>query len=101
LNGYQHTAKDIVSYASMLGIGTQWLWEELIQPHSFELLFERVEARQQHDQIWQQRWPLVSLEQAIADLNTRLQKIRPQQFAESEVLFYPPLKPVEPGDFCV
>jgi Glycosyl transferase family 2 len=100
LNGYQHTAKDVVSYASTLGVGAQWLWLELTQPQSFELLFERVEMRQQHDALWQQRWPLVSLEQAIADLNARLHKIRPRQLAESEVLCYPSFNSVDYGDFC-
>lgn len=78
LNGYQHTEKDIALSASTLGIDTQWLWAELTQPQSFELLFERIEARQQQDGLWQQRWPLVNLEQAIADLSIRVQKFRPQ-----------------------
>lgn len=100
LNGYQHSAKDVVSYASTLGVGAQWLWLELTQPQSFELLFERVEACQQHHAQWQQRWPLVSLEQAISDLNARLQKLRPRQLAKSEVPCCPSFKPVEHGDFC-
>jgi len=79
LNGYQHTAKDVATYANTLGVCGQWLWEELTQPQSFDLMFEGVEARQQQDGIWQQRWPLVHLEQAIADLSTRLQTLRSQQ----------------------
>lgn len=101
LNGYQHTTKDIISYANQLGVGTQWLWAELTQPQSFELLFERVEARQQQDSQWQQRWPLVSLEEAIMDLSARLQKLRPQRLAESEYLGHLSLQHVEHGDFCV
>jgi Glycosyltransferase like family 2 len=93
LNGYQHTAKDVGAYANTLGICAQWLWEELTQPHSFELLFERVEARQQQDGIWQRRWPLVNLEEAIADLNLRLQKLRPQQQLSESKFLHPALLP--------
>ncbi len=79
LSGYQHTAKDAHFYASTLGICSQWLWAELTQPQSFDLLFERVEVCQQQAGVWQQRWPLVNLEQAIADLSARLQDLRLQQ----------------------
>ena len=97
LNGYQHTVKDIVAYASTLGVGSQWLWTELTQPQSFELLFERVEARQQQDEIWQQLWPLVSLDQAIAELSDRLEELRSQQkLAETE--FYNEWNCAEYGD---
>jgi Glycosyl transferase family 2 len=85
LNGYQHSAKDVAAYASTLGIGVQWLWAELAQPQSFDLMFERVETRQQQDGLWQKRWPLVNLEQAIADLNTRLQTFRSQRQQQPNV----------------
>jgi hypothetical protein len=99
LDGYQHTAKDIASYANTLGINAQWLWGELTQPQTFELLFERIEAHQQQNELWQQQWPLVSLEQAIADLNTRLQKLRLQQsIGEAERFCHPSLASVEPGE---
>jgi Glycosyl transferase family 2 len=78
LNGYQHSAKDVAAYASTLGVGAQCLWAELAQPQPFDLMFERVKTHQQQYGIWQQRWPLVNLEQAIADLSARLQKLRPQ-----------------------
>jgi glycosyltransferase involved in cell wall biosynthesis len=87
LNGYQHTVKDTILYTSKLGISPQWLWAELTQPQSFELLFERIEARQQQDQIWQKRWPLVNLEQAIAELSARLQDLRIQQRGTNTTCF--------------
>ncbi len=97
LNGYQHTVKDIIAYASTLGVDSQWLWTELTQPQSFEILFERVEARQQQDEIWQQIWPLVSLDQAIAELSDRIQELRSQpKLAESE--FYNEWNCAEYGD---
>jgi hypothetical protein len=100
LNGCQHTVRDIIAYASRLGVDSQWLWTELTQPQSFELLFERVEARQQQDGIWQQIWPLVSLDQAIAQLSDRLQELRSQQkLAESE--FYNEWNYAEYGDCCL
>ena len=100
LNGYQYTAKDVANYAHTLGVCGQWLWEELIQPQSFDLMFERVEACQQQNGVWQQRWPLVNLEQAIADLSTRLHTLRPQQrLIEPDVLCQPLLQSAESGEF--
>jgi hypothetical protein len=84
LQGYRHTAHDVSACANTLGIGAQWLWAELTQPQPFELLFERIEARQQQDGVWKQRWPLVNLEQAIADLSERLHELRPQQRRTAE-----------------
>jgi hypothetical protein len=102
LNGYQHTVKDIVSCANTLGISTQWLWAELTQPQSFELLFEQIEAQQQQDKIWQQQWPLVNLEQAIADLSARLEKLRLQQrVAEAECCCHLSFKSVEQGELSL
>lgn len=106
LNGYQHTAKDVVTYANTLGICAQWLWEELTQLHSFELMFERIEARQHQDGIWQRRWPLVNLEEAIADLSLRLQMLRSQQqLSDSKFLHPALLQSIEPcgesyHDYC-
>ncbi len=101
LSGYQHSVKDIGNYANILGIGAQWLWAELAQPQPFELMFERIETRQQQDGIWQKRWPLVHLEQAITDLNTRLQTFREQrqQIGRSDVLRQPSQNHAEYGDF--
>ena len=76
LNGYRHTIADVTSLANTLGVCKRWLWTELTQPQSFELLFERIEVLQQQDEC-QQRSPLVDLEQAIDDLSTRLQSLRP------------------------
>jgi glycosyltransferase involved in cell wall biosynthesis len=77
LNGYRHSSKDVSAAASTLGICANWLWTELTQPQSFELLFERVEVRQMEDGVWGARWPSIDLEQAIADLRSRLRSLRP------------------------
>ncbi len=79
VQGYRHSAKDVSACANALGVGAQWLWAELSRAHSFELLFERIEVEQQRDGVWKQRWPLVKIERAIADLSLRLQELRPQQ----------------------
>lgn len=77
INGYQHTSKDVAVYANQLSIDEQWLWAELKQPYTFNLMFEHIKE-QQHFGIWQKEWPLVNLKQAILDLNTRLQFLRSQ-----------------------
>lgn len=79
LDGYQPTPKDIAPLAKTLSLATRWLTNELAQPHSFGLLFERVEQRQQEEGIWGQRWSPVKIEQAICDLRDRLDRLRLQQ----------------------
>jgi glycosyltransferase involved in cell wall biosynthesis len=77
LNGYQHSIEDVSIAASTLGICANWLWTELTQPQSFELLFERVEVQQIEAGVWGARWPSIDLEQAIGDLHSRLRSLRP------------------------
>ena len=75
-NGYQSTSADLTSLANTLGVCKRWLWTQLTQPQPFELLFDRIEVRQQQDG-YQQRSSLVDLDRAIEDLSTRLQSLRP------------------------
>lgn len=75
-DGYCHTVMDVNLYANTLGVNAHWLSTQLKQPQPFDLLFERIETRQQQEGIWQQRWSLVNLERAIADLTVRLNAIR-------------------------
>jgi hypothetical protein len=99
LEGYQHSIKDVSVCASLLGVGAHWLWTELSQPQSFDLLFEGVEVYQQQNGVWQKRWPLVHLEQAIADLSDRLQVLRFQrQLQNSKYVCQPQLEYVNYGD---
>ena len=79
LDGYQPTPKEVAPLANTLGIATHWLTNELAQSHSFGLLFERVEQRQQQEGIWWQRWSGVKIEQAIWELRVRLDYLRRQQ----------------------
>jgi Glycosyl transferase family 2 len=99
LKGYRHSIKDVSACASTLGVGAQWLWTELSQPQAFDLLFEGVEDCQRQNGIWQKRWPLVHLEQAIVDLNARLQVLRSQrQLQDSKPLSQPQLEYANYGD---
>jgi hypothetical protein len=81
VSGYRHTVMDVNLYANTLGVSAQWLSTELQQPQAFDLLCDRIEARQQQEDIWQHRWPLVDLERAIADLTARLEVMRSQRTA--------------------
>lgn len=79
LDGYQPNYKEIAPLAHILGIDLQWLRQELELLHTFGLLWERVEQRQQEEGIWQQRWSMVKIEEAIYDLRLRLDRLRRQQ----------------------
>lgn len=76
LNKYQPTHSDVVPLAQALGVTARWLSQELMQPHPFGLLCERIEQRQQEEGIWMQRWSMVEIEQAIQDLRLRLECLR-------------------------
>ncbi len=78
LNDSQPSYIDIAPLANALGVPRQWLMSELLQPHTFGLLWERVEQRQQEEGIWCRRWSKVKIEVAIADLRLRLDSLRRQ-----------------------
>lgn len=76
LDGYQPDTTQIAQIANDLGITAQWLTEELMQPYTFGLLFEKIEQRQQQEGIWAQRWQKVEIRQAIEELRLYLDKLR-------------------------
>lgn len=76
LDGYQPDLAHIACIAADLGIAAQWLEQELTQPYTFGLLFERTRQRQQQEGIWTQRWQMVEIRQAIAELRLYLAKLR-------------------------
>lgn len=57
--------------------------QEILQPQTFGLLFERVEQRQQEEKIWAEKWALVDIRHAIQDLRSCLKRFRSE---ESRVL---------------
>ena len=77
LNGYQPALMSIETIARVLKISMQWLIQELSQPQTFGLLFERVEQRQQEEGVWSKRWALVEIRQAIQELRLCLEPLRP------------------------
>lgn len=81
LDGYQPTSQEIALPASRLGVKQDWLMSVFTQTASlgtlFEQMFEQIE-QQQAENGWQQRWPLVRIEQAIDDLRLMLEPLRRQ-----------------------
>lgn len=72
LCGHQPTEDEIRSMAQNLGISSEWLQQQLIQPQTLGLLLEHIEDCQQQEQIWAQRWSKVPIEQAIQQLRLEL-----------------------------
>lgn len=79
LNGYQPTAQDMASLENHLGIDRDWLICAVTECTSLGTLFEQIEQQQKQQGIWQQRWPLVKIEQAIEDLRLLLEPLRKQR----------------------
>jgi glycosyltransferase involved in cell wall biosynthesis len=75
-NGYKPTTQEIALPATRLGINGDWLMQELSQHASLSALFEAIEQRQEQEGIWQKRWSLVRIEQAIYDLRLLLVPLR-------------------------
>jgi hypothetical protein len=71
LKGYSIKIEDVVPVAHALGISNFWLFSELKQALTFGALVEQIEQRQQREGIWESRWALVEIEQAIACLRRR------------------------------
>ncbi len=75
LNGYQPALANVESIAIELEISTRWLMQELLQPQTFGLIFERVEQRQQEENIWSEKWELIDIRYAIRDLRSCLKNL--------------------------
>lgn len=76
LNGYQPALKSVELIAGALKVSTQWLMQELSQPQTFGLLFERVEQRQQAEGVWSKCWAPIEIRQAIQELRLCLEPLR-------------------------
>jgi len=76
LNGKMPTNMQLAPLADTLGVPSLWLVQELRQPYTFGLLFERVEQCSKEEGIWAQRWQRVEIQTAIIDLRLRLQSLR-------------------------
>ncbi len=79
MSGEMIAKPEMRALAHQLGVSASWLADELNQNGFFGQLSERVEARQQAECIWQQRWPLVDISSAVISLRLRLRKIAQEQ----------------------
>jgi Glycosyl transferase family 2 len=76
LSGYRPSTPAIMLIANALNISTQWLNQELSQPQTLGLLFERIETRQQVEGNWSRCWELIDIRSAIADLRQYLNDLK-------------------------
>ena len=78
-DGYEPTLKDVALSASRLGIAADWVLDKLIHAQFFGELAEQIDHRQMQEEVWQQRWSMSKIEQAIDDLRLLLEPIRRQR----------------------
>jgi hypothetical protein len=76
LSGYKPSMVSIMAIANALNISTRWLYNEISQPQTFGLLFERIESRQQAEGHWSKYWELIDIRQAISDLRQYLTQLK-------------------------
>jgi glycosyltransferase involved in cell wall biosynthesis len=76
LNGSLVTSDQVAPISEALGINTQWLVLELMQPNTFGQLFERVEQRMSDEGAWSARYPFVDIKEAISDLRNSVAEKR-------------------------
>jgi len=99
LSGYQLNSKDVALSAGRLGIDRDWLTDAMAQSVSISALFERIEQQQQG--AWQQRWPLVRIEQAIHDLRLLLEPLRSYSNSAAAYTKASPLRPVASTEIVI
>lgn len=70
------TSSQVRRVARSLGISGSWLWHEIYRPQTWGQLMERVDLRQKAEGEWEQLWPPMFLEKAVAALRIRLSDLR-------------------------
>jgi Glycosyl transferase family 2 len=70
------TSSQVKGVSRALGISGFWLWHEISRPQTWGELMERVDLQQKAEGEWEQMWPPISLEQAVAALRIRLSDLR-------------------------
>lgn len=66
----------LVRLADWLGLSASWLQERFFNCNALGLLFEQIEVQQRATGCWQSRFPLVPIQDAIAELRLRLAQLR-------------------------
>lgn len=79
-------AAEVSPLADRLAVSGEWLWQQLDQLTSLGQLFQRIEQQQS---IWQTRWSLIRIEEAIADLRLRVYQLRQVHSAKSVKSVHP------------
>jgi hypothetical protein len=75
----QPTNLEFSRLAHRLALHPHWLTAALAQAVSFGALWEQVEQTQAQDSVWAQRWPAITIEQAMTDLRNLLEPLRHQR----------------------
>jgi Glycosyl transferase family 2 len=70
------TSSQVRPVARSLGISSSWLGHEIYRSQIWGELMERVDLRRKAEGEWEQSWPPVFLEKALADLRIRLSDLR-------------------------
>ena len=70
------TSCQVRRVARSLGISDSWSWHEIYRPQTWGHLIERVELRQKAEGEWEQLWPPMFLEKAVAALRIRVSDLR-------------------------
>jgi hypothetical protein len=70
------TSSRVRRLARSLGISGSWLWHEIHRSQTWGQLMERVVLRQKAEGEWEQWWPPMFLEKAVAALRIRLCDLR-------------------------
>jgi hypothetical protein len=70
------TSSQVRQVARSLAISASWLRREMYRPQTWGQLMERIESQQKAEGEWEQLWPTVFLEKAVADLRIRLFDLR-------------------------
>jgi hypothetical protein len=70
------TSSQVSRVARALEISGSWLWHEMSRAQTWGRLMERVDLRQKAEGEWEQLWPPIFLEKAVAALRIRLCDLR-------------------------
>jgi hypothetical protein len=77
------TSSHVQRVARSLEISSEWLLHEFYHPQPWGTLMERIDLRQKAEGAWEQSWPPMFLERAVAALRIRLADLRSRSQEET------------------